>query len=89
MNNDLKKLTGKNPHDFEAVAFNLGNKPDTNLFSELVVSEDFLFDFVKQNAEKSLFFRAYFVIMHMLTVIETVTVVDCIKFRKGGCSDAV
>ena len=49
MNNDLKKLTGKNPQDFEAVAFNLVNKPDTNLFSELVASEDFLFDFVKRN----------------------------------------
>lgn len=49
MNNDLKKLTGKNPQDFEVVAFNLVNKPDTNLFSELVASEDFLFDFVKRN----------------------------------------
>ena len=46
MNNDLKKLTGKNPQDFEAVAFNLVNKPDIDLFSELIASDDYLFDFV-------------------------------------------
>ncbi len=49
MNNYLKKLTGKNPQEFEAVAFNLVNKPDIDLFSELVASDDYLFDFVKRN----------------------------------------
>lgn len=49
MNNYLKKLTGKNPQEFEAVAFNLVNKPDIDLFSELIASDDYLFDFVKRN----------------------------------------
>ena len=50
----LKKLTGKNPRDFEPVAFDVINKPDVELFKELVDSEDFLFDFVKQNVTKRL-----------------------------------
>lgn len=50
----LKKLTGKNPRDFEPVAFDVINKPDVELFKELVNSEDFLFDFVKQNVAKRL-----------------------------------
>ncbi len=50
----LKKLTGKNPRDFEPVAFDVINKPDIELFKELVDSEDFLFDFVKQNVAKRL-----------------------------------
>ena len=32
----LKKLTGKNPRDFEPVAFDVINKPDIELFKELV-----------------------------------------------------
>ena len=50
----LKKLTGKNPRDFEPVAFDVINKPDVELFKELVDSDDFLFDFVKQNVTKRL-----------------------------------
>ncbi len=49
MSDKLKNLTGKNPRDFEPVVFTLINKPDVDLFKELVDSEDFLFDFVKQN----------------------------------------
>lgn len=49
MSENLKKLTGKNPRDFESVAYSLINNSDTELFSELVSKEDFLFDFVKQN----------------------------------------
>lgn len=49
MSDNLKKLTGKNPKDFESVAYSLINNSDTELFSELVSKEDFLFDFVKQN----------------------------------------
>ncbi len=49
MNDNLKKLTGKNPKDFEPVAYSLVNNPDVDLFAELVSKEDFLFDFVKQN----------------------------------------
>lgn len=49
MTEQLKKLTGKNKNDYEAAAQNLVNKPDVELFKELVESDGFLFDFVKQN----------------------------------------
>ncbi|MBR1460263.1 hypothetical protein IJ596_01325 [bacterium] len=49
MSDKLKMLTGKNPKDFEPIAYNLVNIPDVDLFSELVNKDDFLFDFVKQN----------------------------------------
>ena len=49
MSDNLKKLTGKNPKDFESVAYNLINNSDVELFKELVEKEDFLFDFVKKN----------------------------------------
>lgn len=49
MSDKLKSLTGKNPVDFEPVVFTLINNPDVDLFKELVDSDDFLFDFVKQN----------------------------------------
>lgn len=49
MSDKLKNLTGKNPRDFEPVVFTLINNPDVDLFKELVDSDDFLFDFVKQN----------------------------------------
>lgn len=49
MSDKLKKLTGKNPQDFEPVAYGLINNSDEELFAELVSKEDFLFDFVKQN----------------------------------------
>ena len=38
---NLKKLTGKNPKDFEPVACSLINNSDTVLFGELVQQEDF------------------------------------------------
>ncbi len=47
MSENLKKLTGK--FGFEPVAKHLVNDCDTALFKELVESESFLFDFVKQN----------------------------------------
>ena len=43
MSDNLKKLTGKNPKDFESVAYSLINNSDVELFSELVSKEDFLF----------------------------------------------
>ena len=49
MSDNLKNLTGKNPKDFEPVAYSLINNSDTELFRELVEKDDFLFDFVKQN----------------------------------------
>ena len=54
MSEKLKKLTSKNPKDYESVAKELINSGDVELFSELVNSEDFLFDFVKQNVAKRL-----------------------------------
>ena len=54
MSDNLKKLTSKNPKDFEEVAYNLINMPDVALFGQLVEKEDFLFDFVKQNVAQRL-----------------------------------
>lgn len=54
MSDKLKQLTGKNPKDFEPVAYSLINKPDVDLFKELIDKDDFLFDFVKNNVAKRL-----------------------------------
>lgn len=54
MSDKLKKLTGKNPKDFEPVAFDVINIPDVELFKELIYNEDFLFDFIKQNVANRL-----------------------------------
>ncbi len=49
MTEQLKKLTGKNKNDYEAIAKDLVNKPDVELFKELVGNDEYLFDFVKNN----------------------------------------
>ena len=49
MSENLKKLTGKNKNDYETAARDLVNNADTKLFKELVDSDSFLFDFVKNN----------------------------------------
>lgn len=49
MTENLKKLTGKNKNDYEAVARHLVDDCDVELFKELVDNDDFLFDFVKNN----------------------------------------
>ena len=54
MSDNLKKLTGKNPKDFEPVAFSVINNPDVDLFAELVEQDHYLFDFVKQNVASRL-----------------------------------
>lgn len=54
MSDNIKKLTSKNPSDFEGVAYNLINSPDVELFKQLVEKDDFLFDFVKQNVAQRL-----------------------------------
>jgi len=55
MNNEyVKKLTGKNPKDFEFAAAHIINNCDINAFSALVKQSDFLFDFIKKNVEKRL-----------------------------------
>lgn len=45
----IKKLTGKNPDEYEGVAKSLVGNSDVNLFAKLVKQDDFLFDFVKNN----------------------------------------
>lgn len=51
----LKKLTGKNPADYEPVARSLVDNPDVNLFKELVNKDDFLFAYIKQNVAKRIY----------------------------------
>ena len=48
----IKKLTGKNPTEYEVVAKSLVNNSDVELFAKLVKQDDFLFDFVKENVAK-------------------------------------
>ena len=55
MNEQLKKLTGKNKNDYEQVASHLVNDCDVELFSELVKQDNFLFDFVKQNVAQRIY----------------------------------
>lgn len=54
MTENLKKLTGKNKNDYEAVANHLVDDCDVGLFKELVDNDDFLFDFVKNNVAQRL-----------------------------------
>ena len=53
-NEYVKKLTGKNPWDFEFAAAHIINDSDVEAFSALVAQSDFLFDFIKKNVEKRL-----------------------------------
>ena len=48
----IKKLTGKNPAEYEIVAKNLVDNAEVSLFEKLVKQDDFLFDFVKLNVSK-------------------------------------
>lgn len=54
MNDIIKKLTGKNPKDFEPAAAHIINEADSEAFSALVEKCDFLFDFIKENVKKRL-----------------------------------
>lgn len=53
-NECVKKLTGKNPQDFEFAAAHIINNSDVEAFSTLVEQSDFLFDFIKENVKKRL-----------------------------------
>lgn len=53
-NEYVKKLTGKNPQDFEFAAAHIINDCDVEAFSALVEQSDFLFDFIKKNVEHRL-----------------------------------
>ena len=48
----MKKLTGKNPSEYEMVAKSLVDNSDVELFKKLVKQDDFLFDFIKDNVAK-------------------------------------
>jgi len=48
----IKKLTGKNPSEYELVAKSLVNNADVELFKKLVKQDDFLYDFIKNNVAK-------------------------------------
>lgn len=48
----IKKLTGKNPSEYEVIAKSLVENSNVELFSKLVKQDDFLFDFIKDNVAK-------------------------------------
>ena len=48
----IKKLTGKNPSEYEPIAKSLVDNSDTELFEKLVKQDDFLFDFIKDNVAR-------------------------------------
>lgn len=48
----IKKLTGKNPTEYEPIAKSLVDNSDVELFKKLVQQDDFLFDFIKNNVAK-------------------------------------
>jgi hypothetical protein len=48
----IKKLTGKNPSEYELVAKSLVDNSDVNLFAKLIEQDDFLFEFIKNNVSK-------------------------------------
>ena len=50
----LKKLTGKNPRDYEYAARHIMDNADEKVFAELVEKDSFLFDFIKQNVSQRL-----------------------------------
>ena len=50
----FKKLTGKNPREYEYAARHIMDNADEKLFAELVEKDSFLFDFVKQNVAQRL-----------------------------------
>lgn len=53
-NNLVKKLTGKNPSEFEFAAAQIINNSDVETFGALVAQSDFLFDFIKKNVNQRL-----------------------------------
>lgn len=48
----IKKLTGKNPSEYEPIAKAMIDNSDLELFSKLVEQDSFLFDFIKDNVAK-------------------------------------
>ena len=50
----FKKITGKNQKDYEEAASYIMDNADVGVFAEIVMKDDFLFDFVKQNVSQRL-----------------------------------
>ncbi len=53
-NEYVKKLTSKNPSDYETAASHIINSSDEEAFKSLVAKSDFLFDFIKENVKRRL-----------------------------------
>ena len=95
MSENLKKLTGKNPKDFEPLAYALINTPDVELFAELVGSDDFLFDFVKQNVANRLskvcnesnYMNLLALLKHYSPFYEDFIVSNLVKFANEDLTD--
>jgi len=54
MESKIKQLTGKNQGEYEAVAREIIDTANVELFKELVSKDDFLFDFIKSNVAQRL-----------------------------------
>ena len=48
----IKKLTGKNPSEYEPIAKAMIDNSDIELFKKLVGQDNFLFDFIKENVAR-------------------------------------
>lgn len=55
MNEQLKKLTGKDKSEYVKTAQHLVDDCDVELFKELVEMDNFLFDFIKQNVAERIY----------------------------------
>ena len=55
MDEQLKKLIGKNKNDYEETAKYLVDNCDVELFKKLVEQDNYLFDFVKQNVAERIY----------------------------------
>lgn len=94
-NEFVKKLTGKNPQDFESAATHIINNADIQAFQALVDQCDFLFDFIKNNVsqrlEKAINQSNYKNLMQFLKIysydFENVIVSSLVKFADEDLTD--
>lgn len=94
-NEYVKKLTGKNPADFEFAAAHIINNSDVESFQALVEKSDFLFDFIKKNVEKRLLSKInaqnYKNLLNFLKIYsydyENVIISSLIKFADEDLTD--
>lgn len=96
-NEYVKKLTGKNPQEFELAAAHIINNSDLAAFKALVEQSDFLFDFIKKNVAKRLsaaITPANFKnLLNFLTVYsydyENVIVLSLVKYANEELTDEI